>query len=124
MQLGTQYRATDRLTLRLGYALAQNPINNAVGTMIGPVEVPGGIPAVKYLQSQFAIINEHRMAGGIGVRDVLVRGLNFDAFAGGMFPASEQLGTATTVSVASYWIGVGIAWHFNQPPASPSRSDS
>ena len=92
--------------------------------MIGPVEVPSGIHAVKYLQSQFAIINEHRMAGGIGVRDVLVRGLNFDAFAGGMFQASEQLGTATTVSVASYWIGVGIAWHFNQPPASPSRSDS
>ncbi len=124
MQLGTQYRATDRLTLRLGYALAQNPINDAVGTMIGPVEVPGGIPAVKYLQSQFAIINEHRMAGGIGVRDVLVRGLDFDAFAGGMFPASEQLGTATTVSVASYWLGVGFTWHFNQPPASPGRSDS
>ncbi|MEI6505728.1 MAG: outer membrane protein transport protein [Planctomycetota bacterium] len=66
MQLGTQYKATDRVKLRLGYAFAQNPINDAVGTRIGPIEVPGGIPAVKYLQSQFAIINEHRMAAGIG----------------------------------------------------------
>ena len=119
MQVGTQYRATDRLTLRLGYALAQNPVDPTVGTRIGPIEVPGGIPAVKYLQSQFAIINEHRMAGGIGVRDVLVDGLDFDAFAGGMFPASENLGASTSVSVASYWIGVGFTWHFNQPRPDP-----
>lgn len=117
MQLGSQYRATDRVKLRLGYALAQNPIDESVGTRIGPVEVPGGVPAVKYLQSQFAIINEHRMAAGIGISDLLMRGLDFDAFAGGMFPAGESLGSDTYVSVKSYWLGVGFTWHFDQPPA-------
>jgi long-chain fatty acid transport protein len=34
MQLGTQYRATDRVKLRLGYALAQNPIDPTVGTRV------------------------------------------------------------------------------------------
>ena len=122
MQLGTQYRATDRLRLRLGYALAQNPIDDTVGTRIGPIEVPGGIPAVKYLQSQFAIINEHRMAAGIGVSDFLMRGFDVDAFAGGMFPAGESLGAATYVSVESYWIGLGLTWHFDRPPAARSRA--
>ncbi len=124
MQLGTQYKATDRIKLRLGYALAQNPIDETVGTSIGPIDVPGGIPAVKYLQSQFAIINEHRMAAGIGVGDFLMRGLDFDAFAGGMFPAGESLGDATYVSVESYWIGLGFTWHFDRPPAGRPRSTS
>jgi len=123
MQLGAQYRATDRVKFRLGYALAQNPVNHAVGTRIGPVVVPGGIPAVKYLQSQFAVINEHRMAAGIGVSDLFMRGFDFDAFAGGMFPASDDLGAATSVNVASYWIGLGFTWRFD-PPANrgPKRS--
>jgi len=125
MQVGTQYRATDRIRLRLGYALAQNPVNDAVGSRIGPIEVPGGIPSVKYLQSQFAIINGHRMAAGFGVSDFLMRGFDLDAFAGGMFPAGESLGDATYVSVESYWIGIGLTWHFDRPPASCRRgSDS
>jgi hypothetical protein len=124
MQLGTQYRATDRVKLRLGYALAQNPIDDSVGTRIGPIDVPGGIPAAKYLQAQFAIINEHRMAAGFGVEDFLMRGLDLDAFAGGMFPASEQLGSSTFVDVASYWIGLGFTWHFDRPPTSSRASGS
>ena len=116
MQLGGQYRATDRVKLRLGYALAQNPINPAVGTRIGPIEVPGGIPAVKYLQSQFAVINEHRIAGGVGVTDFMMRGLDLDAFAGGMLPAGESLGSSTYVAVESYWIGLGLTWHFDRSP--------
>jgi long-chain fatty acid transport protein len=122
MQLGTQYRATDRVKLRLGYALAQNPVNDAVGTRIGPVQVPGGIPAVKYLQSQFAIINEHRMAAGIGMSDVFMRGFDVDAFAGGMFPAGDSLGASTYVSVASYWIGLGLTWRFDPPTSRAPRS--
>ncbi|MFM7520847.1 MAG: OmpP1/FadL family transporter [Planctomycetota bacterium] len=120
MQTGAQYRATDRVALRIGYAYAQNPLNDSFGSRIGPIEVPGGLPAARYVQSQFAIINEHRMAGGIGVRDLLMRGLDFDAFAGGMFPASQLLGNSTTVSLASYWIGVGFTWHFHQAP-QPAR---
>ena len=124
MQLGTQYKATDRVKLRLGYALAQNPVDEAVGTRIGPIDVPGGIPAVKYLQSQFAIINEHRMAAGVGVSDFLMQGLDVDAFAGGMFPAGESLGRETYVSVESYWIGLGFTWHFDRPPLSGRRAGS
>ncbi len=115
MQLGAQYRATDRVKLRLGYALAQNPLNPSVGTQIGPIEVPGGIPAAKYLQSQFAIVNEHRMAAGAGIEDLLMPGLDLDVFAGGMFPAGEQLGNATRVNIESYWIGLGFTWHFDRP---------
>jgi long-chain fatty acid transport protein len=122
MQLGTQYRATDRVKLRLGYALAQNPIDPTVGTRVAAIDVPGGVPAVKYLQAQFAIINEHRMAAGIGVTDFLMRGLDLDAFAGGMFPAGESLGDATYVSVESYWIGLGFTWHFDRSPVSSRRS--
>jgi long-chain fatty acid transport protein len=114
MQLGTQYRATDRLSLRLGYAYAQNPLNNSFGTSIGPIPVPGGIPSARYVQSQFAVVNEHRMSGGIGIRDLFMQGLDFDAFAGGMFPAAEAVGPFTSVSVASYWIGLGFTWHFDQ----------
>jgi long-chain fatty acid transport protein len=115
MQLGAQYRATDRVKLRLGYALAQNPINPTVGTQIGPIAVPGGIPSVKYLQSQFAIVNEHRMAAGAGIEDLFMPGLDLDVFAGGMFPAGDQLGNATRVNIESYWIGLGFTWHFDQP---------
>jgi hypothetical protein len=48
-----------------------------------------------------------------------MRGLDVDAFAGGMFPASQALGNFTTVNVASYWLGVGFTWHFD-PPAKPA----
>lgn len=123
MQLGAQYRATDKLKLRAGYALAENPIDEGFGTSIGPVQVPGGIPAVKYVQSQFAIVNEHRLSAGFGYSDVYP-GLDFDAFAGGMFPATEFLGNSTRVDVCSYWIGVGFTWHFDRTQARPSPDRS
>lgn len=113
MQLGAQYRATDALTLRAGYALAENPIDPNVGTSLGPVPVPGGIQAVKYLQSQFAIVNRHRIAAGFGYSDV-IPGVDFDAFAGGMFPATEFLGDATRFDICSYWIGLGFTWHYDR----------
>jgi len=114
MQLGAQYRATDRLKLRAGYALAENPIDDGFGTSIGPVQVPGGIRSFKYVQSQFAIVNEHRMSAGFGYSDV-IPGLDFDAFAGGMFPATEFLGRSTRVDICSYWAGLGFTWHFDRP---------
>ena len=113
MQLGAQYRATDKLKLRAGYALAENPIDSGFGTSIGPVVVPGGIPAFEYVQSQFAIVNRHRIAAGFGYADV-IPGVDFDAFAGGMFPATEFLGDATRVDICSYWLGVGITWHYDR----------
>ncbi|RLS33417.1 MAG: hypothetical protein DWH79_06850 [Planctomycetota bacterium] len=116
MQLGMQYRATDKLKLRTGYAFAENPIDGNAGTSIGPVVVPGGLPAVKYLQAQFGVVNQHRLTAGFGYADV-IPGLDFDAFAGGMLPASELFGQSTRIDICSYWIGLGFTWHFDRPPS-------
>lgn len=113
LQLGTQYRVNQRVKLRMGYAFAEDPLDPATGTTVDGISVPGGIPAAKYLQAQFAVINQHRFTAGFGVSDVLP-GLDFDAFAGGMFEASQQLGAFTNVSVESYWIGVGFTWRFDR----------
>jgi len=113
MQLGTQYSVTPRTKLRAGYALAQNPLDADVGTSVSGIPVPGGIPAVKYLQAQFAVVNQHRLSLGAGVSDVLP-GLDMDVLAGGMFPATEQLGDITSVSVNSYWIGAGLTWRYGR----------
>jgi len=109
MQLGLQYQANQRTKLRLGYALAGNPIDETVGTSLAGVPVPGGVPAVKYLQGQYAVVNPHRFTGGVGITDLLP-GLDLDLFAGGMFPASESLGSNTQTSLKSYWIGLGLTW--------------
>jgi len=113
MQLGAQYRATDRLKLRAGYALAENPIDDGFATSIGPVTVPGGIAALKYVQSHFAVVNMHRIAAGIGYANV-IPGVDFDGFAGGMFPATAFLGDATRVDISSYWVGLGLTWHYDR----------
>lgn len=113
LQLGTQYCLNERTKLRLGYAFAENPIDSSVGTSVAGIEVPGGIPAVNYLQAQLAVINQHRFTCGVGVRDVLP-GVDFDAFAGGMFEASQNFGNLTSVSVESYWLGLGFTWRFDR----------
>lgn len=112
-QVGTQYTLNDRCKLRLGYAYAENPIDPNAGTSVAGIPVPGGIPAVKYLQAQFAVINQHRIAAGVGITDILP-GVDFDAFGGGMLPASDQLGEFTRVDVLSYWVGLGITWRFDR----------
>jgi len=109
VQLGAQYSVNRRTRLRLGYAYAENPVDPDVGTSVSGIPLPGGIPAVNYLQAQLAVINQHRLAAGLGISDVLP-GLDFDAFAGGMFEASQQLGNFTNVSLESYWIGLGFTW--------------
>jgi long-chain fatty acid transport protein len=113
LQLGTQYTLNPRMRLRLGYAFAENPIDSNVGTSVSGIPVPGGIPGVRYLQAQFAVINQHRFTAGVGIVDV-IPGLDFDAFAGGMFEASQQLGNFTNVSIESYWIGLGFTWRFDR----------
>jgi hypothetical protein len=113
MQLGAQLSVRPRLRLRAGYALAQSPIDPSVGTSVAGIPVPGGVPAVKYLQAQFAVVNEHRLSIGMGVRDVMP-GLDFDILAGGMFSASAQLGDFTSTSLNSYWIGAGLTWRFGR----------
>ncbi len=113
LQLGSQYSVSRRCKLRLGYAYAENPINPNAATTLGGVSPPGGFPAVSYLQAQFGVINQHRISGGMSLVDVLP-GVDFDAFAGGMFQASQQFGSFTNISVESYWIGLGFTWHFGR----------
>ncbi len=112
LQLGAQYAATSRLRLRLGYAYNENPMRGATITSIGGVELPDGVPGLRYVQGQFAAIPEHRVTGGVGVRDVLP-GVDLDLFAGGMFENTDQF-ASTLVSVESYWVGLGMTWRFGR----------
>jgi len=113
MQLGMQYTVNPRIKLRAGYALAGNPIDPNTGTTVDGIVIPGGIPSVKYLQAQYGVINQHRLSLGMGISDVLP-GLDFDVLGGGMFPASEQFGQFTSVSLNSYWVGAGLTWRFGR----------
>ena len=58
----------------------------------------------------FSAISQHRITGGVGISDVLP-GVDFDLLAGGMFEDSQRFGV-TTASLASYWVGAGLTWHF------------
>jgi long-chain fatty acid transport protein len=110
-QFGTQY-TTGRVRWRAGYVFAQNPLDSSPVSNVGGVVLPDGIPAVRYAQGLLAVANPHRISAGVGIRDVMLPGLDLDVMAGGMFRNSEQLGPDTNVSVASYWIAGGMTWRF------------
>ncbi|MFV2067943.1 MAG: OmpP1/FadL family transporter [Pirellulales bacterium] len=113
VQLGSQY-TIGRVRLRLGYAWAENPIRVNPGQSAGGVFPPNGRPVIEYAQSTLAVVNEHRISAGIGVRDVLP-GIDFDLFAGGMFEASQDFaGGSVTASLESYWVGAGLTWRFGR----------
>ena len=99
-----------RLRLRLGYAWNENPMRNAVGDSAGGILPPGGAAHIQYLEALNAAIPQHRITGGVGVRDVLP-GVDLDLLAGGMFETSQTFGI-TTADVESYWIGAGFTWRF------------
>lgn len=112
-QFGAQYAASQRLRLRAGYAYNENPMRqDPVINSIGGVQLPDGIPALRYVQGQFAAVNEHRITAGVGVRDVLP-GIDLDLFAGGMFENSDRFAD-TFVSVESYWLGGALTWRFRR----------
>jgi long-chain fatty acid transport protein len=69
------------------------------------------------MEALFAAIPQHRITGGLSVRDVLP-GVDFDLFAGGMFDKSQTFGI-TTAEVESYWVGAGIVWRFGQGSVGP-----
>ena len=112
LQLGAQYAWSPRVRLRAGYVYAENPIDpnvgNSAGGIIPPVQAEA---ALQYVQATVAVINQHRLTCGAGIRDVLP-GVDLDVFAGGMFDASQDLGAFTSVNVESYWVGAGLTWHF------------
>ncbi len=97
-QIGSQFAATDRVRLRLGYAYNQNPMKGAQPVSIGGVTLPDGVPAVRYVQGQFAAITQHRITVGAGVRDMLP-GIDVDLFAGHAFEATDHF-ASTTVNVS------------------------
>ncbi|TXT34839.1 MAG: long-chain fatty acid transport protein, partial [Planctomycetota bacterium] len=90
VQIGGQFATTERMRLRLGYAWNENPMKNAQPVSIGGVTLPDGVPAVRYVQGQFAAITQHRITTGVGLRDVLP-GIDFDLFAGYAFKATDTL---------------------------------
>jgi long-chain fatty acid transport protein len=112
VQVGAQY-TRGRCRLRVGYAWAQNPIDDTPGNNIGGVIQPGDLAAVRYTQGLLAITSQHRISGGVGIVDVLP-GIDMDLMAGGMFRDEEQLGDSTTTSIESYWIGLGLTWRFGR----------
>jgi long-chain fatty acid transport protein len=112
LQLGSQYTLSDRVRLRLGYAWNENPMRDAVGDRLGGVLPPGGVAHVQYIEALFAAIPQHRVTGGLSVRDVLP-GVDLDLLAGGMFAASQTFGI-TTAEVESYWVGAGFTWRYGQ----------
>jgi long-chain fatty acid transport protein len=108
VQLGAQY-TMGRAKLRLGYAWAEDPINQSPAVTIGGVTQPGGIPATRYTQGLLAITSQNRISAGIGITDVMP-GMDLDLMAGGMLRDSEQLGPFTTTTIESYWVGMGTTW--------------
>lgn len=108
-QMGAQY-SPGRLRLRCGYVFAENPLQSEVGVSAGGITV--GVNALQYIQSQLAVINQHRLTIGVGLVDVLP-GVNLDIMAGGMFHDSQQFGLSAA-SVESYWVGGGLTWQFGR----------
>ncbi len=114
VQTGAQF-SSGRVRYRLGYAYAENPLKNIPNVTVGGVNLPGpfALASVHYLQAQLAITNLHRISAGIGIQDVLP-GIDFDLAAGGMFESSQDFGNFTSASVESYWIALGMTWHFGR----------
>ncbi len=115
-QLGGQYAMNQRMKLRFGYAYNEDPTLDTVPGTIGGVIPVGGIPAVRYVQGQFAAVSQHRLTGGVGIQD-LMPGVDFDLSLGGMFEADKSFGS-TTASVESYWIAFGFTWRCGAPITS------
>ncbi|MCC6124202.1 MAG: hypothetical protein IT426_04525 [Pirellulales bacterium] len=95
---------------RLGYSYNNNPLNHNVGASLD------GFPIAQdqlqlFQAASVATILQHRITAGIGRANFLVPNLDLDLFAGGLLPADDQFGN-NSVSVAAYYIGLGMTWKF------------
>jgi hypothetical protein len=101
----------------MGYTFAENIMLDNPGASAGGIIPPDAIAdAMHYLQTQFPAINEHRLSGGVGVRNFFP-GVDLDLTAGGMFDANDYFGLAGSgsgVSVESYWVAMGMTWRFGR----------
>jgi long-chain fatty acid transport protein len=112
-QFGSQYELNRKVRLRAGYVYAENITKPNPGSSAGGVDPPGGQDAIQYIQATFPAINEHRISGGIGCRDVLP-GIDLDIMAGGMLKANQDYGSLTSNILESYWVGAGLTWRFGR----------
>ena len=100
---------------RLGYSYNTNPINHNVGNRLSGLPVVQD--AIQFFQaSETAVINQHRVTGGFGREGFLFRCMDLDLFAGGLLPAEDQFGDHTRVSVAAYYLGMGLTWRYGDSP--------
>ena len=109
-QVGAQYTVNPKFKVRFGYSYNENPMRAAGGLAIGGVPLPNGVPALRYIQGQFAAIGQHHVTGGVGISNLLP-GVDSDLLVGGMFEETDQFDT-TIASVESYWIGTYLTWRF------------
>ncbi len=105
---GSQYIVNQRIRARMGYAYNTNPMLDQVPNEIGGIIPVGGIPAVNFIQGQFASISQHRLTGGLGIRDIMPN-VDLDLSVGGMFQGDQAFGS-TLVDVKSYWFAFGLSW--------------
>ena len=110
-QFGSQYAVDQRIRLRSGYVFAENPMRAAQLQSIGGVDLPDGIPAVRYVQGQSASITQHRVTCGIGIRDFQPN-MDVDLFAGYAFASEDQFANTTVNIDGNYWVGFGTTWRF------------
>ena len=107
-QFGAQYATSERCRLRLGYAFNEDPTRDTVPGTIGGVVPVGGIPAVQYVQGQFAAISQHRLTGGFGITGLLPN-TNLDVTVGGVFENEKSFGD-TTAELDGYFISFGFTF--------------
>ena len=109
IQAGLQYTTCRGIHYRAGYVYAEDASRNAVAGSIGGISPQS---SVDYIQALFPNFSEHRVTGGIGVKDILP-GVDLDLFAGGMFNETHRFGE-TAASAESYWVGFGTTWRFGR----------
>jgi long-chain fatty acid transport protein len=100
-----------KMKYRLGYSYNSNPINHSVGDSLDGF--PYAQANVQLFQAaSTAVINQHRITGGIGRQDFLFPKVDLDLFAGGLFNATDDFGPHTQASVAVYYAGMGLTWRY------------
>jgi len=65
------------------------------------------------------VICQHRLTTGIGVENFLLQGMDFDVFLGGLLSATDEFGNNTLATVAAYYAGAGLTWHFGPCSRTP-----
>ena len=107
---GTQL-TRGRMMYRLGYSYNTSPIDHNVGERLDGF--PVAQEEVRLFQAASTpCVNKHRLTAGVGCQGFLVRSLDLDLFAGGLFKGEDQFGNDTQASLIVYYIGVGMTWRY------------